>query len=564
MKQAHIGTGHAHRRNRLHAGAAALLLFAFAGAGAAEEKLKTDTVETPAEMTPLNAAQATVAAQALVVPPRESQWVAEPSISPQDDTYVQTVRSSDDATDPRYMLERIATRGNRKTLRQVILRYIDLSPGEYFNASDPRIAQARYRLLASGLFHDVQLSLSKGSTRGRVILTVTVSERNTIVIKDVVFGFSDISKFYGSLDVAERSFLGTNVKLSGAGVFSADGQWGYRLRLQDDHFLNTPFGFRVEGLFADARDFFGTDNVCVEASNEAEAESGGCAGSDEFGALYQKRVKYAVLSYKRAGIRLGTGYSFLKDNYFTVDYRAETISADVPNAGYHLSFGEYRPIEFGHLLGGNSFLSTLILGLSRDTRNNPVLTTEGARTVFEVELSSELVGSDYEFAKFTLSHNMYFPVFKQHAVGIGLFGGLIMGDAPLFNQFFVGDFSSFIPSRLLEMNFSHLQPNLLGKTIIREMRYENIAAAVNVEYVLPFYRGHGVVYGVNGFVSVGLFLLASKEHLKVDPPGYSGAQLVPIDLTANIGIKVDTRVGIFVVSLANLLRLIPGQGAAEE
>ena len=564
MKQARKETDRAHGRNRLHAGVTALLLFAFSTAGAAGEQSKSDTVETVEAVPPETPMDAVDATEAVIVPSQESQWVAEPSTAVKEDTSVETVRPSDEATDPRYMLERIDIHGNRKTLRQVILRYIDLSPGEYFNASDPRIPQARYRLLASGLFHDVQLSLSKGSTRGRVILMVTVSERNTIVVQDVVFGFSDISKFYGSFDVAERSFLGTNIKLSAAGVFSADGQWGYRLRLQDDHFLNTPFGFRVEGLFADARDFFGADNVCVEASNEAEAESGGCAGSDEFGALYQKKVKYAVLNYKRAGVRIGTGYSFLKDNYFTVDYRAEVISADVPKAGYHLSFGEYRPIEFGHLLWGNSFLSTLILGLSRDTRDNPVLTTEGARTAFEVELSSELIGSDYEFAKFTLSHNMYFPVFKRHAVGIGLFGGLIMGDSPFYNQFFVGDFSSFIPSRLLEVNFSQLQSNLLGKTIMREMRYEDIAAAVNVEYVLPFYRGHGVVYGVNGFVSVGLFFLASKEHLKVDPPGYSGAQLVPVDLTANIGIKVDTRVGLFGVSLANLLRLIPGQGAAEE
>ena len=223
---------------------------------------------------------------------------------------------------------------------------MDLAPGEYFTAADPRLAQTRYRLLASGLFHDVQLSLSKGSARGKVILTITVSERNTIVVQDVVFGFSDISKFYGMLDVAERSFLGTDVTLSAAAVFSVDGQWGYRLRLRDDHFLNSPFALRVEGLFADARDFFGHDEVCVETANEAESNSGQCAGAEDSGAQYQKSVDYAVLNYKRAGIRLGTGYTFLKDNYFTVDYRAEVISADVPKAGYHRSFGEYQPIEF--------------------------------------------------------------------------------------------------------------------------------------------------------------------------------------------------------------------------
>jgi outer membrane protein assembly factor BamA len=493
----------------------------------------------------------------------ETQWVAEPS--PAVDTLSYRSSSSKDENEgPRYILEKIVIHGNKKTLRQVILRYIDILPGEEFSADDQRLAQAKYRLLASGLFHDVQLSLGKGTIRGRAILNVTVHERNTIVVQDVVLGFSEISKFYGSLDVAERSFLGTSVKLSAAAVFSQDGQWGYRLRLHDDHFLDSPFGVHVEGLFADARDFFGKDNVCVEASNEAIANKHQCSGSTETGARYQKSVEYAVLAYRRAGLRLGTGYAFLKDNYFTLDYRAEVIAADVPKAGYHYSFGEYRPIEFGHLLWGHSFLSSLIIGLTRDTRDSITLTSEGARTALAIELSSELIGSDYDFAKFTLMHNMYFKVAKTHTLGLGLFGGLIMGDSPFFNQFFVGDFSAFIPSRVLEMNFSHLQPNLLGKTIIREMRYEDIAAAANLEYVLPFYRGHGAVYGVNGFVSFGVFFLASKEHLKYDPKGYSGYQLVPIDITADIGIKVDTRVGLFIISLANLLRLIPGQGAAEE
>ena len=161
-------------------------------------------------------------------------------------------------------------------------------------------------------------------------------------------------------------------------------------------------------------------------------------------------------------------------------------------------------------------------------------------------------------------YDIYFALGRAHTLRLGLFGGLIMGDTPFFNQFFVGDFSSFVPSRVLELNFSHLQPNVLQKTMISEMRYEDIAASINVEYSLPFYRGSGVVYGVNGFISLGLFVLTSSEHLKTDPPGYSGAQLIPMDLTADFGVRVDTKVGLFEIFFANLLQLIPGQGAAEE
>jgi outer membrane protein insertion porin family len=465
---------------------------------------------------------------------------------------------------PRYILEKIEIMGNGKTLRQVILRDFDIKPGEVFSADDPRLEKSRYRLLSSGFFYDVQLSLKKGSRRGWAILIVTVKERNTIVLQDLVLGFSEISDFYSSVDLAERSFLGTGVELSGAVVFSLDEQWGYRLRLQDDHFLNSPFGLHVEGLFTRARDFFGRKNICVEMANEAEGYRDPCAGADSSGSAYQKSVPYAVLKYRRGGIRLGTGYTLLKDNYFWIDYRGEVIAADVPKAGYHKSFGEYRPIEFGHMLWGHSFLSSIVFGLTRDTRDSITLTSEGARTALQVELATEILGSDYEFSKFTLAHDMFFRVHRSHSLKLGFFGGLIMGSAPFFNQFFVGDFSSFVPSRVLELNFSHLQPNLLRKTIIKEMRYEDIAASINLEYSLSFYRGNGMIYGINGFVAFGAFFLASKEHLKYDPKGYAGCQLVPIDLTADIGIKIDTRVGLFVISLANLLRLVPEQGAAEK
>ena len=470
--------------------------------------------------------------------------------------------ASTHAKGPRYILEKVIIKGNEKNLRQLILRYLDIPVGEVFYANDPRLEAFRYRLLASGRFYDVQLELEKGARRGMAKLLVTVAERNTIVIQDIAFGFSDISDFYGSLDVAERSFLGSGVELSGAVVFSLDEQYGYRIRLQDDHFLNSPLSLHVEGLFAKARDFFGRGTVCVEASNEAEETADRCIGSDKAGTLYQKSARYAVLRYRRGGLRVGTGYTLLNDNYFWVDYRGEVIAADVPKAGYYQTFGEIRPIEFGHLLWGHSFLSSIVFGLTRDTRDSITLTSEGARTALEVELATELLNSAYEFSKFTLGYDRYFKVGPGHSLKIGLFGGLIMGNAPFFNQFFVGDFSSFVPSRVLDLNFTHLQPNLLDTTI-QEMRYEDIAASITLEYALPFYRGSGTVFGVNGFVAFGAFFLASKEHLKNDPPGYSGYRLLPIDLTADIGIKVDTKVGMFVLSLANLMRFVPNQRATE-
>jgi len=181
-----------------------------------------------------------------------------------------------------------------------------------------------------------------------------------------------------------------------------------------------------------------------------------------------------------------------------------------------------------------------------------------------VELATEVFGSDYEFSKFTLTHDTHFPLGRGHSIRLGVFAGLIMGEAPFFDQFFVGDFSAFIPSRVLGLNFAHLHPNLL-ETSVQEMRYEDLAGSINVEYSIPFYRGHRFFYGIDGFVGVGLFALASRQDLRTDPKGYQGFEVVPMDLTADIGVRVDTEIGVFVVSLGNLFRLIPyvGEEAAE-
>lgn len=440
---------------------------------------------------------------------------------------------------PRYALQKIVIKGNRKTMRRVIMRYVDMVPGEVFSADDQRLEMIRYRLLATGYFSRVQLSLKKGDGRGWVILEVRVKERNTIVIKDFMVGFSEITP-YGSIGVKDDSFLGTGISVAGSAVVSRE-QWGYRLALADNHFLNTDFSLHMEGNFAHARDFFGHENIRVDASS---------------GDLNKP---YAQVHYDRAGIQIGTGYTMLLDYFFWLDFKFETIRADVPLAASHYSFGERRPIDFGHMLPGSSLHSGVLFGLARDTRDHPLLPSEGALTDFAVELSTEVFGSDYEYAKFTLAHDTYFPLGKGHSIRLGLFAGLIMGDAPFFNRFFVGDYSAFIPSRVLGLNFSHLQPKLLD-TSVQEMRYEDMVGNLGIEYSIPFFRGDGVVYGINGFIGVGIFALASREHLRIDPKGYQGYEVVPMDLTADLGIKIDTRFGILIFSVANLFRLIPSVG----
>src|SRR5512146_2087678 len=117
----------------------------------------------------------------------------------------------------RYTLEAIQVRGNTRTQRRVVLRYVPFKPGNVFDVDDPEVELSRYRLLGTGFFRDVQYSLKKGSERGLVVLVIDVAERNTIVINDISMGFAaDEARNgrvrrlsgYAGLDVAETNLAG--------------------------------------------------------------------------------------------------------------------------------------------------------------------------------------------------------------------------------------------------------------------------------------------------------------------------------------------------------------------
>ena len=57
-------------------------------------------------------------------------------------------------------------------------------------SNDPELELTRFRLLGTGFFRDVQLSLRRGTQRGYVVLVVDVVERNTLVVNDVWLGLS--------------------------------------------------------------------------------------------------------------------------------------------------------------------------------------------------------------------------------------------------------------------------------------------------------------------------------------------------------------------------------------
>lgn len=492
---------------------------------------------------PLPAAQArpsTAPAEAPLTAPREPE-----ASHPVDAASGERVRI-------RYELAGIEVRGNARTRARVVLRYVPFRKGDLLDVDDPEIELARYRLLGTGFFANVQMSLRKGPRRGTAVLVVDVVERNTIVVNDVWMGLTADAdqngrarpvSAYGGVDVAETNLAGTGISLGGA-IGVAQDQLALRTRFVDPAFLGGGFMASATLLYNDARDFFGNRDVLYVDPAQTDRV-------DDF----------AVVRYKRFGGTLGVGHDLSVPTQLWLEMHLEQVDAHVPLAASHRRGLDVEPIDFS-ILPGKSVLSTARAALFHDTRDQPILPTRGSYAAFIGDLSLSPLGSDYRYTKLQVRASRWWTLWRRHVARLEVYGGAVSGDAPFFEKFYVGDFTDLLPDRVLDLNPDRRPaPNFLGTDVV-EVRYGDYAAKVQGEYRIPIYRGSRAVYGVDFFGAAGVYGVASARDLRDPPRGYSGLARLPVDLTFNLGLRIDTNAGGFVFAFSNILGFIPVRGEA--
>jgi outer membrane protein insertion porin family len=439
----------------------------------------------------------------------------------------------DERFGPRYVIEDVLVRGNRKTEKSIITAEVEalgLVQGTSVDASDPRVEAARYRLLALGYFLDVRLSVTRGANRGSAVLVVEVEERGTIVINELFPSTSAATTFWGGADLSETNFLGRGINLGGGFVWSttpvvpgAHAGLGLRLRAVVPP-IGGPYGLSLSatGLYNDGSEFY---RVVGPADD---------ANPNDF---ISSRVK-------RGGGVLGVGKDFRSRVHVGLDFRQEAVTAELP--------GGTPPPDVDFMVkDGSSRIGSVTAHADLDTRSDPILPRSGMRVALSLEAATNLLGSSYGFVKTVGEASFFLPMPRGHALGFHVFAGAIVGDPPFFDRFFVGDLNLLLPRRALGINFS-TQPsrNLLG-TSIAHHRYDQYAGRILVEYAIPIWRRRGFVYGGDAFIAAGLFGMASVDDFR--PPGESGFHALPIDLTGDLGLRLDTYIGIFTISIANAL-----------
>ncbi len=486
----------------------------------------------------------------------------------------------------RYLLERVEVVGNRRTKLRLIKRFVPIEPGSSFDVDDPEIQALRYRLLGTGWYDRVDLRLERGSLPGWVVLVIEVEERQTIVFQQLAAGVGWTvegvkgkqgdsrrpgrqAEPYVGLALADTNFLGSGHMLGGQLLVAPD-QQGLALNYFDPLVGNSRWSLSSAASFVNGREYFGGDrgvNVAVSCDEVEPEQQEKC----------YLRPLVATVDYYRAGLGVGSARDLGSFTRLSLDWHGDIVN--VPPGGMPSAASEMRgtgpgsrsPIDFG-IERGWSFVSMFSLGVTYDKRDSAALPSKGILASFSGDLSSPLIGSSYQFVRLQANYNQWNQTRWGHTIRFGLFAGAVYGDSPFFYKFFVSDLTDLMPSRILGLNLDHRPaPNLFGVlqcgrafqpgcgTAIAAMRHEELAARVDVEYVWPAVRGRKkFLRSVDVFGLIGLYALADPRDLKMSVPGYSGIARFPVDLTFDLGVRLDTDAGVFQLGIAKLLWLPAG------
>lgn len=413
---------------------------------------------------------------------------------------------------PLRVIEGIEILGNARTARSVVLDQLSLREGDVVDTA--RVEASRVRLLSTGFFRAVEFGLRRGSQRGRVLLVITVEERRTLRLEDLAFGFGPGNQPFGAIGLSETNFLGRGVTVGGSAALGPDRR-AFDVRLFHPNLANT--GLQLAGSL-----IWLVGRETIDPSLEDESPE---------------------LDYERFGGTLGLGFGPGPAQRISFVYRLEAVTTEtLPNLD--------PPVlrRAPSILDGASVLSTLGATWERDTRDDAFAPSRGVRWAAAVEIGTSLLGSDYEFSKYSGEIEAAFRVWGDQALVLRAFGGLIQGEAPFFAQFFARDFARFgygVPAlpRAVRLNFS------------RNNDYDDLLLDAGAEWTAPL-----LSEPTWGFDRVFIYLAAdftlsgSLDERQDDLGGRAAFATFP--LTVDAGLKLDTELGRFELSLAYALDLL--------
>lgn len=477
-------------------------------------------------------AAGSAATQVHAAPPARPTGPSEPAEEPRSVRVVAVEVRGAEQVQPRRLLDVLAAEGIRDG---ATLLWPD----------DARVQRARARLIASDAFERVTLRLRPvAGDPGAVSLTLEVEERGSLVVTDLYLGTSRFTPFRGGLQVLERNFLGRALQIGGGFIWGSlprhvprsRRQQAFRLQIAAPRIRGTRFGL--------------AGTVYVHSASEPYRIAG--REDDPDPRLFR------ALDYGRIGGIVGTTFHVGNRLLFGLDYRFERVNALLPvDPAYTSPAGSSTPLDL-ELIGGVHRLTSFNLGLNYDGRDEAARFGKGARVALDLQLSSPLVGSQYEFIKLVAGGAYTFRLPWGHWITPSVVAGQIAGRAPRFERFFAGDLSDWTPGRELGLIYTTRGPvDVFGTGIDRRV-LGSLFARVDLEYVWPLFSRNRVRGIKGGYLvwSTGVFTFAGDADERARRRA-AGELAAPVGFNANFGLRLETAIGAVDLTVGNVLRRAP-------
>jgi outer membrane protein insertion porin family len=320
------------------------------------------------------------------------------------------------------------------TRDSIITREIELKSGKIYN--NKSIERDLRRLYKLGLFEDLKVSFKPGKKDpSQTIVSIDVVESPT------VSGLNFRDRFGSNVELSQavgyqlRNLDGKNQTLTGNVVISDGtnvGYNGFNLSYKDPWIAGDPhrtsyelnlFGRRSRSLI------FGGGKTPTFLPNTTDDPRISRTGAE---ITFTRSIDGNP--YNDNGWRGSLGFGYQKVSIQNTDGKITPFDR------------ENQPLSFSST-GKDDFLTAQI-GLSQDTRDNPLQPTQGSLVKFSAQQSLPIGVSNITLTKLTGNYTHYLPVSLLNldrgaqTVAFNLQGGTALGDLPPYEAFALGGVSS--------------------------------------------------------------------------------------------------------------------------
>jgi outer membrane protein insertion porin family len=316
---------------------------------------------------------------------------------------------------PSLRLERIDITGNDRTASFVVLRHLELVPGDAIDADI--LDAARARLLATGYFKSADFSTQPGTQRGDVVLIVALVERTNPVF-ETGFGYNDLNGWFLTLlGVRFDNSLGADSQLRfglrvGFRMLGVDGEWRKPISDSGRLALNTK-------LFV-----YGTNQVFYEST----VDSAGYTQWNE----YEQNIG-------RAGAEATLQYAV--DDAVRVEFGLAATGVNPENPLEAVGDAPAPPTTLSDEIlpdSKKSSIAGVVFRAFRDTRNSETYPTRGSFLRATLNANGDAGSNAQSFTKATLDVRKHIHLGHGWVLSSHAAGGITSSDTPYYERFFLG------------------------------------------------------------------------------------------------------------------------------